>query len=185
MIDVKLSENVTVVVQTGGSSYWHNNTVGAANIERYVYDSSGLKQVDSQPQSNMGEAETLADFLGFCKKNYPADKTMVLFWNHGGGSVAGAAFGENYRNDSLNLGEFYEAFNEVYELSNDDPPIDIIGFDACLMATVDVAFTFCDVAKYLVASEEMEPGNGWDYTGWISALSADPAMGPAQLGKEI
>ncbi len=185
MIDVKLSENVKVVVQTGGSSYWHNNTVGARNIERYLYDSEGLKKVDSQPQANMGETETLADFLTFCKNNYPADKTMVLFWDHGGGSVAGAVFDENYRNDSLNLGEFYEAFNEAFELSNDDPPIDIIGFDACLMATVDVAFTFCDVAEYLVASEEMEPGNGWDYTGWLSALSADPAMGPAQLGKAI
>ena len=185
MLDVKLSKNVKVVIQTGGSSYWRNNTVSSKYTERYVYDSNGLQLVDRQPQANMGETETLAEFLAFCNKNYPADKTMVIFWDHGGGSVAGAAFDENYRNDSLNLGEFYEAFNEVYEFSNDNPPVDIIGFDACLMATVDVAFTFCDVAKYLVASEEMEPGDGWDYSAFLKELTNDPAMGPAQLGKII
>ena len=185
MLDVKLPENISIVIQTGGSSYWHNNTVSSKAIERYVYNSKGLQKLETVDQANMGETETLADFLTFCKKNYPADKTMVLFWDHGGGSVAGAAFDENYRNDALNLGEFYEAFNEAYELSNDDPPIDIIGFDACLMATVDVAFTFCDVAEYLVASEELEPGDGWDYTGWLQALANDPAMGSAQLGRVI
>ena len=185
MMQVKLPDNIKVVVQTGGSSYWHNNTIGSKYSERYVYDSEGFKFIDRQPQANMGDADTLADFLSFCKKNYPADKTIVLFWDHGGGSVAGAAFDENYRNDSLNLGEFYEAFNEAFELSNDNPPVDIIGFDACLMATVDVAFTFCDVAEYLVASEELEPGDGWDYNAWLQALANDPAMSSAQLGKEI
>ena len=185
MMKVKLPENIKVVIQTGGSSRWHNNTIGSKYTERYVYDSEGFKFVERQPQANMGDSETLAEFLTFCKTNYPADKTMVLFWDHGGGSVAGAAFDENYRNDSLNLGEFYEAFNEAFELSNDNPPVDIIGFDACLMATIDVAFTFCDIAEYLVASEELEPGDGWDYSAWIQALANDPAMSSAELGKNI
>jgi len=185
MMQAKLSDNVTVVIETGGSSYWRNNTVSAKSNQRYVYNSQGLYLAQSQPRSNMGDSETLADFLSFCKENYPADKTMVLIWNHGGGSVAGAAFDQNYRNDSLNLGEFYEAFNEAFELSNDDPPIDLIGFDACLMATVDVAFTFCDVAEYLVASEELEPGDGWDYASWLQQLSRDPGMGAAKLGRII
>ena len=185
MMEAKLSDNVTVVIQTGGSNYWHNNTIGARSTERYVYNSDGLHLAEKKELANMGDSETLADFLKFCTKNFPADKTMVLFWNHGGGSVAGAAFDQNYYNDSLNLGEFYEAFNEAFELSNDDPPIDVIGFDACLMATVDVAFTFADVAKYLVASEELEPGEGWDYKAWLQALSDDPGMGGAKLGRII
>ena len=159
--------------------------VSAKAAERYVYDSAGLHRAETLPQENMGQAETLSDFLSFCTDNYPADKTMLLIWNHGGGSVAGAAFDQNYRNDALNLGEFYEACNEALELSNDDPPPDVIGFDACLMATVDVAFTFADVAEYLVASEELEPGTGWDYSAWLRELSADPAMGGAKLGKLI
>lgn len=184
-MEAELSDNVQVVVQTGGAAAWQNETVEAGVIERYVYNSEGFTFVDQQPQANMGDAQTLADFLVFCSENYPADRTMVLFWNHGGGSVSGAAFDENYGNDSLTLGEFYEAFNEVYELDTENPPIDVIGFDTCLMATIDVAYTFCDVANYLVASEELEPGNGWYYTGWLQELSDDPAMGGAQLGRLI
>ena len=185
MMEAELSDNVQVVVQTGGAAEWQNETVEAGAIERYVYSSEGFTFVEQHPQANMGDAETLADFLAFCSENYPADRTMVLFWNHGGGSVSGAAFDENYDNDSLTLGEFYEAFNEVYELDTENPPIDVIGFDTCLMATIDVAYTFCDVANYLVASEELEPGNGWYYTGWLQELSNDPAMGGAQLGRLI
>ena len=185
MLDVKLPDNVKLVIQTGGTAKWRNNTMNATKSERYLYSSEGFQFIERNPQCNMGDPETLADFLAFCKKNYPADRTMVLFWNHGGGSVAGAAFDENYRNDSLTLGEFYEAFNEVYEIDAENPPIDIIGFDACLMATIDVAFTFCDIAQYLVASQEVEPGDGWYYNGWLQELADDPGMGPAKLGRVI
>lgn len=63
--------------------------------------------------------------------------------------------------------------------------MDLIGFDTCLMATVDVARTFSDIGKYLVASEELEPGNGWLYSGWLGALAKDPDMDALGLGKAI
>ena len=185
MLDVKLSDNVQVVVETGGADEWHNTQVNADKLQRYAYTSDGFFLVDEQPKGNMGEAGTLADFLRFCKDHYPAAHTMVLFWNHGGGSVGGAAYDENYRYDSLKLNEFYEAFQSVYDLSTDNPPIDIIGFDTCLMATIDTAYTFCDVARYLVASEESEPGCGWYYKGWLKELSANPGMDGAELGKVL
>jgi len=185
MLEVELPPNVQVVIQTGGAQEWWNDTVVADCLERYVYSSNGFEFIEQLPQASMGDPGTLADFLGFCKNNYPADRTMVLFWNHGGGSVSGAMFDENFWYDSMTLGEFYEAFNEVYELDLDNPPIDVIGFDACLMATIDTAYTFSDVAHYLVASEELEPGNGWYYTGWLGALANDPSMDGADLGRAI
>ena len=60
-----------------------------------------------------------------------------------------------------------------------------MGFDTCLMATVDVAATFQNFAKYLVASEETEPGNGWLYSGWAGALAENPAMDGQELGTVI
>lgn len=183
MLDVSLTGNVNVVIQTGGADEWHNTQVDASKLQRYVYNSEGFFLVDEQPQANMGKADTLASFLKFCKEHYPAAHTMVLFWNHGGGSVGGAVYDENYDYDSLSLGEFYQAFDQVYDLSMDNPPFDIVGFDTCLMATVDTAYTFCDVAKYLVASEETEPGCGWYYTGWLEALSKNPGMDGAALGR--
>ena len=185
MMQVALPEGVRVVIETGGAYDWQNSEIDSDSIGRYVYDSQGLRLVDRQPQANMGDAETLTDFLSFCTTNYPADHTMVLFWNHGGGSISGAAFDENYGYDSLTLTEMYSAFYSLYDLSVDDPPFDVIGFDACLMATIDTAYNFCDIAKYLVASEESEPGTGWFYTGWLEALAADPGMDGAELGMYI
>ena len=185
MMEVALPENVRVVIQTGGAKTWQNNVVDADILQRYVYDSEGLTLVDELPPASMGDAATLTDFLRYCKQNYPAEKTAVLFWNHGGGSVSGAAFDERYGYDSLTLDEMQTAFGRVWEADENDPPLELVGFDTCLMATVDVVGTFAGTAHYLVASEEVEPANGWDYTGWLGALAADPAMDGAALGEVI
>lgn len=185
MMEVALPENVRVVIQTGGAKTWQNNVVNADVLQRYVYDSEGLTLVDELPPASMGDAATLTDFLRYCKQNYPAEKTAVLFWNHGGGSVSGAAFDERYGYDSLTLDEMQTAFGRVWEADENNPPLELVGFDTCLMATVDVAGTFAGTARYLVASEEVEPANGWDYTGWLGALAADPAMDGAALGEVI
>ena len=185
MMEVALPENVRVVIQTGGAKTWQNNVVDADILQRYVYDSEGLTLVDELPPASMGDAATLTDFLRYCKQNYPAEKTAVLFWNHGGGSVSGAAFDERYGYDSLTLDEMQTAFGRVWEADENNPPLELVGFDTCLMATVDVAGTFAGTAHYLVASEETEPANGWYYSQWVQALADDPSMDGAALGKVI
>ncbi len=185
LMEVELPENVKVVIQTGGAYEWQNDLVDADATQRWLYSSEGLELVDQQPLANMGDGQTLAEFLSYAKTNYPADRTAVVFWNHGGGSVSGASFDELYGYDSLTIDEMYAAFNEVWDLSDENPPLELVGFDTCLMATVDVAYTFCDIARYLVASEETEPANGWYYSEWVGALAKNPSMDGAALGKVI
>lgn len=185
LMEVTLPENVRVVIQTGGAKEWQNNVVNADILQRYVYDSAGLTLVDELPPASMGDTATLTDFLRFCKTYYPAEHTAVLFWNHGGGSVNGAAFDERYYLDSLTLDEMRTAFGRVWPGDENNPPLELVGFDTCLMATVDVVDTFVGTARYLVASEEVEPGNGWNYTGWAGALAEDPTMDGAALGRII
>lgn len=62
---------------------------------------------------------------------------------------------------------------------------DLIGFDACLMNTIEVAYQLKDTAKVIVGSEETEPGAGWPYDKMLAALSAKPSMSPQELGKVI
>ncbi len=184
-LSVELPENVTMVVQTGGASQWQNEVISADEIGRYVISKGEINQVDAQELDNMGDPETLASFLSFCNENYPADHKMVIFWDHGGGSTSGAALDENYEGDCLTIPELREAFEATCTPSADSQPYDIIGFDTCLMATVDVAGAFKDIGRYLVASEETEPGIGWCYDGWLGALKSDPNIAPADLGKAI
>ena len=185
MLEVSLPENITVVIETGGAAEWQNETVDPSSLERYVYQGEELRFVDAVPSASMGEASTLADFLDFCSTSYPADHTAVIFWDHGSGSASGVSFDEIYDYDSLTLDEIYSAFSSVYDLSEENPPIDLVGFDACLMATIDTASMLSDVSSYMVASEETEPGNGWYYTGWLSALAESPSMDGASLGTAI
>ena len=185
LMEADLPENVTVVIETGGALEWQNELVDGSVLQRYVYDSEGLTLVDEQPSASMGESGTLEDFLRFARENYPADRTAVVFWNHGGGSVAGAAFDEVYGYDALTLSEMYAAFSAEWEPDTEDQPLELVGFDTCLMATVDTAYTFCDLSRYLVASEETEPANGWYYSRWLQALADDPSMDGAALGRVI
>jgi hypothetical protein len=60
--------------------------------------------------------------------------------------------------------------------------LDVIGFDACLMAMVETAYALRDRAKVMVGSEELEPGAGWNYADWLARLSAKPTMSAAELG---
>lgn len=91
----------------------------------------------TQDTANMGDAQTLYEFLAYANENYPADKVAVTFWNHGGGSVNGAAFDELHNLDSLDLAEMYEAFDAVWPSDTEHPALELVGFDTCLMATVD------------------------------------------------
>ncbi len=182
---VPLPENVKLIIETGGTKGWQNDTMQTRVLQRYVYSSEGFELVENLDLANMGKPETLASFLQFCKDNYPADRTMMLFWDHGGGSVSGVAFDEIYGYDSLTLDEIRKAFANVYPLSESNPPFEVVGCDTCLMATIDLANTLKDVSKYLIASEEVEPGGGWYYDDWLAQLAADPSMDGAQLGKII
>ena len=185
MMEVQLPENVNVVIQTGGAAVWQNDMMDPSKLQRWLYNSEGLQLLEESGTANMGDAQTLYEFLDFANTNYPADKVAVTFWNHGGGSVNGAAFDEIHDLDSLDLAEMYQAFDAVWPADAENPALELVGFDTCLMATVDVASVFRNFAKYLVASEEVEPGNGWLYSGWLGALAEDTTMSGADLGVAI
>lgn len=181
---VELPANIKVVLQTGGAKRWELPDVNPNRSMRFLFDDTSFYELEDNPIENMGEAETLADFLRFCKENYPADHTIFLFWNHGGGSQ-GVCWDEVFGSDNLAISEMREGFSQVYDLDEDNPPFEMIGFDACLMASLEVAHGLSGVARYMCASEEIEPGTGWDHTAWLSALAENPGMNGAQVGKVI
>jgi hypothetical protein len=64
-------------------------------------------------------------------------------------------------------------------------PFDLLGMDACLMSNYEVAYEIRDHARYLVASEENEPANGWPYDRVLGRLAADPGIDAADLAAGI
>ncbi|MBQ7477063.1 MAG: clostripain [Selenomonadaceae bacterium] len=184
LVQSKLPPNVKVLIQTGGTVQWQNEVVPDGQVTRFLYDNEDLKILETLPDADMGSQSTLVDFLRYGENNFKADHRVFVFWDHGGGTVHGVCFDERTGN-SLSLNDIQQAFAGVYGESPEQPPFEIIGFDACLMATFDTASSIYGFSKYMVASEEVEPGNGWNYTGWVGALAKNPAIGGAALGKEI
>ena len=182
LLNVTLPENVTVVIETGGARKWQNDVVSADALERYVYQGDTLRRMESVPQASMGDPNTLADFLTYCNKNYPAEKQALLLWDHGGGSLMGMEMDELHRNDLLSLPEFRSVLDSRPASSG---MYELVGFDACLMATIDMVDVLNGHARYMVASEEVEPGIGWDYTGLFNAMVANPQIDGAELGTAI
>jgi hypothetical protein len=115
--------------------------------------------------ANMGDEKTLTDFINSLSlKTSEYDKTILVFWNHGG-AYTGVCYDENHKNDQLTLKEIEDSFKDT------NANFDIIGMDACLMANLEVAKSISKYGKYLVASEELEPGHGWDYKALIDSIA--------------
>ena len=176
------SGQVKVVYQTGGSYFWYQN-INENRVQRYLLEDGELTLVDEKPEANMGAASTLADFLSWGVANYPSERMGLILWDHGSGSINGVCFDEQYDYDSLTLGELDHALNQVYDQMTDR--FEFIGFDACLMSTLETANVLTPYARYMYASQEMEPGSGWDYTSLLNNLAANPDQDGAQLGEKV
>lgn len=175
-------EEINVILQTGGTDQWQMEFIPNGSLVRYRVIDEVLETLEELPAASMGESSTLADFINYSMDNFPAEKFGLIMWNHGGGAVCGFGVDELFDYDGLTLAEIKEAFDNSYLPSY---PLEFLGFDACLMATLETAYMARDYAKYLVASEELEPGYGWDYETWLTALGENPQMDGAELGQVI
>ena len=162
-------ENLSFVIETGGSTKWRNDTVPSAENRRYTIEGGQLKDLGSAGKGSMGEEETFAEFLTFCETEYPAEHTAVILWDHGGGPLKGACFDETEKMDALTLTELDSAFKTGMEARN-GRTYDIVGFDACLMSSLETAVILDGDAQLMIASQEIENGAGWDYAPMISAI---------------
>ncbi|MCR5746887.1 MAG: hypothetical protein K6G03_04195, partial [Lachnospiraceae bacterium] len=181
MAKATLSDKVNVIVYTGGCKQWQNNVVSNRTNQIYQVVDGGLKCLEKDMGNKvMTDPSTLTTFIKYCGKNYPADRNMLIFWDHGGGSISGYGYDEkNPKSGSMSLAGINTALKDA------GMKYDFIGFDACLMATIETDLMASEYADYLIASEETEPGVGWYYTNWLTALSKDTSMPTIEIGKNI
>lgn len=180
MLHAEISEKVNVIVETGGTQQWQNSVISSRTNQRYRLTNKGLVPLEKDlGRQSMVDPATLADFIRYSRSKYPADRYMLVMWDHGGGSVTGYGYDQNFPNDGMTIDEIQTA------LKGGGCTFDMIGFDACLMATLETAIVLEPYADYMVASEETEPGSGWYYTNWITALSRNTSIPTTDLGKVL
>jgi len=147
--------------------------IGAGGTTEVVED---LGDVDS------ADPDLLAGFIADGIKDNRAGHYALIISDHGA-SWPGIGPDEGSDYDVLDLDEITGAISSGLEEAGVDK-LDLLGFDACLMANYEVASAVAPLADRMVASQELEPGHGWDY-GSLQLLADDPAATADDFGKEI
>jgi hypothetical protein len=171
---------------------WDNDPAqdqsGARNRHGYYYvEKSGATLLKDSGEVNMGDPATAKSFIAYAAKNFPAQKYLWVYWNHGGAvdramAEKGVCWDDTSGGDHLTEEEQTEIMG--YAKKTFGKKVDIAGFDACLMATVELAYQYAGTASYLVASEQTIPGEGWDYR-FLTKIKLAPTISARDLGRQI
>ncbi len=181
------SPDVNIVVQLDRSSEYVDNDGDWSETRRYYIQQDDNTDVITSPvveslgETNTGDPNSIADFAIWGITNYPAQKYMLVLWDHGGAWISHSS--DEDTGDDVDLPEFKAALDRIKAETGIDK-FDVLGFDMCLMGQVEVMETIAPYARYGIGSEENEPGAGWFYV-FLDELVKDPSMDGAQLSAHV
>lgn len=185
MMAVGSGNELRIVVQADRSPGYANDAVGGlanwTSAKRLEVTQGGLREVQDLGEVDMSAGATLADFVRWGLTTYPGQRTALVLWDHGGGWVGFGVDETTGQGALMNLPGITSGIQQGLAQAG-KAKFDLIGFDACLMATFEVAESLKGMADLLLASEETEPGHGWDYR---SLAGVGSATTPLQLGTRI
>lgn len=189
------SPDVNVILQVGGGSepgdvrgvdltktVRYRLTAIAASPGATIVQGWALERLPESEQPGttvaMNKPDTLRDFIRWGARQYPAEQYALTLWNHGGGPIAGFGWDKAHGGGtSLSLGDIASAMKQA------QVHFELVGFDACLMSSLEVATALQPYANYLVASEEVT--TGWDWTKVVQFMVDQPLAKGDALGKAI
>jgi hypothetical protein len=145
---------VNFVFQTGGTKEWKAKDeeglkldVSSEKLQRWSYGAEGFKLEKELENASMAKYSTLSDFIRWGAENFPAEKNILIMWDHGGGSASGLIVDELHDNAIMSLEGLERA------LKAGGVHFDIFMTDTCLMANLETAQAIKPYADYLLASE--------------------------------
>jgi hypothetical protein len=125
-------------------------------------------------ERNFGDKQTLIDFVTWTKANYPADHYALYFWGHGWNWHPGWVMQDDTNDDTLDMEEVKAALPSLGF-------IDMVGFDGCNMASIEVQLLWHGHATAVTHSQEWVGGEGLQYDLVLSQLAANPNMSADQV----
>jgi hypothetical protein len=135
---------------------------------------SSANAVADWGERNMGDKQTLIDFVTWTKSNYPADHYALYFWGHGWNWHPGYVMQDDTSNDTLDMEEVKATLPSIGF-------IDMVGFDGCNMASIEVQMLWHGHATALAHSQEWVGGEGVQYDLVLAQLAANPSMTADQV----
>jgi hypothetical protein len=173
------------------------------------------QQLADLGEVDMGNPATLTDFINWATSSYPAANYALVLWDHGSGWDPGtkkllqALKQATTKTEKKKLLEELKAAKRAQPavkwicedashgtmlsladvknaISGAGTKVQLVGFDACLMGMVEMAYEIKDTGPgVMVGSEEIIPGNGWPYDTILAGLQSNPAWTARDLGSWI
>ena len=174
-------EDIQILLYVGGTKQWQNQAFNAKENAIYQIKDGDVEKLKTYDVKSMTKASTLTEYLNYVYANYQSDNYGLILWDHGGGPIYGYGSDENDSSGkAMSIIDLDSAINNSSILT--DGKLEFLGFDACLMSSVEIANLFKEEAEYFIASSESEPGDGWDYN-FLKEINKDTTT--EQLGKHI
>lgn len=179
LMSVDYPENVKVLVQTGGSDKWHKKGIYSDYVQRFEMGKDTMYLSDQALATNMGNYQTLVDFLSWGTSKYKSDNYMLVMAGEGSGTIHGMCYDELNDDDSLNLEEI------SYAISLSGIKFDIVSFDTSLMGSLETAVSLYTYADYMVAPQDILGSGDFDYKNVMEYLCNNPSVETEQICKAI
>jgi len=151
-----LHDSYRLLIELDRYKTYQTSLKEAHQTKRYVLERGQLDTMNIE-EANTGNPDSLREFLLWGRENYPADKAIVILWGHGHGWQGCA--NDYSSKDILQLYELSEALQPFTK----NRPLTLMGFDMCQMATIEVLYEMSKHTRYLLASQNVEPPDGWHY----------------------
>jgi len=192
MAQVGTDSNVAIVVQAEFSPAYSQGVPDSHTRRVVIQKGSAVDNLNASTDIgnvDMGSPAALTNFITWATTNYPAQHYALVIWDHGAGwkDRAAKSAGSLLRGavSDETSGTFMSLPDLASAVRNAGVHMDIINFDACLMAMYEVAYEFKGLVDYMVFSEETEPGDGDPYDTILGDLTGTPSMSASQLAMAI
>jgi hypothetical protein len=134
----------------------------------------GSNAVADWGEKNMGDPQTLVDFVAWSKANYPADHYALVFWGHGWNWHPGVVMQDDTDGDTLD-------YEEMKPILPSLGFIDVVGYDGCNMASIEIFNLWHGRATAVTSSQEYVGWEGLQYELVLAQLADNPNMTADQV----
>jgi len=187
------SVNIVVQLDRAQAQAW--TTARRFLITQGLQPTDG-SELEELGEVNMGNPDTLEDFITWARANYPAQNYGLVLWGHGDGWRESAEGQNPFRGvcthdtndgaggtDRLTMQELHQALDNG--TGSGTNPIQVINMDACLMAGLEVAYEIKDFADYFAASADLVPGTGNDYEDILHPANLSETTTPQEWAEYL
>lgn len=150
----------------------------------WVYDIHDREchTVETWEELNSSDPSTLERFLDYGLQNYPAEKTMLVLQDHGY-AWRGLCRDETDGNGIMLIDDMARTIRDTTAANG--VRVDVLAFDVCDLATVEVVYELRNVVDWFVASELFMPDEGLPYDQILTALVAYPEISSRDFAYDL